>query len=200
MKQTSQFPFNLCLLTLVGITIQVFMLGGHVQGGIITNQDSLALPAELADAQIVAPPSTDKNNSRSGRVIYTAPYSNVRISSKEPKSLKYFPSATYTKKPPSTVTVAIVPVFEPSTTTTTKAATTATTTTTTTTTTRATSTSTTTSPPPSTPFADAIQQTLPEIIEIIDETEANNGDEVVTESMGGGSSREVGVTEENKSS
>jgi len=118
MKQTSVYSFGLSIA--LYITIQVSLQ--EIEGGIITNQDSLALPAELEDVQTdVASSPSAKNNSMRGRVLYTASYSNVRVSSKEPKPLKYFPSALYTKKLPNTMTTSVVPVFDSTSTTTSKA-------------------------------------------------------------------------------
>lgn len=157
----------------------------QVQGGIITDQQSLTLPKELADSIAAASDTatdTSKNGTRTARVIYTAPYSNVRISSKEPKSLKYLSiPAVISKKHIPSPTV-IVPVLRTSSTTTPEPTTTATTTTTTT------STSTTTSPPPpSSTFAAPVQEVMPDIIEILEmeEIEPSNEDEgLVTEATG----------------
>lgn len=154
----------------------------QVQGGIITNQQSLTLPKELADSIAAASETgagseTSKNETRTARVIYTAPYSNVRISSKEPKSLKYFPiPAVISKKHVPSPTV-IVPVLRTSSTTTPEPTTTATTTTTTTTTS-------TSPPPPSSTYAVPVQESVPDIIEIVEmeEIEPSNEDQgVVTE-------------------
>ncbi|CAL8130082.1 unnamed protein product [Orchesella dallaii] len=169
-KQVSQYSFSFCVTALI---FQVILQSGHIQAGIITNQDSLSLPAELAVVQSDVAPQTAKNNSASGKVIYTAPYSTVRVASEVPKSLKFLPSATYKKKPTATaVTVANVPVYESTPTT---ATTTTTTTTLRSTTTLAPQSSASTSP-----------------------AEINNGVDVVTEPVSEVVT-EVGVTEENES-
>lgn len=185
--------------------IQLFSCLCQVQGGIITNQQSLtSLPSEIADAQTTAATAVDlskgedgKNSTRSGRVTYTAPYSNVRIASKMDKALKFFPSTAVSKRPQSAaVHVPIGPVLRlSSTSTTTTPSTTSTSTTTTTT-----STTTTTTPEPipsssSTTSEQPVEETIPEIVEIMEETEPT---EVATEAVETSSGKEEEVTEQSR--
>lgn len=181
------------------LTIQLVVLFlCQVQGGIITNQESFSLPKELADSIAVASNTaneTVKNGTRTGRVIYTASYSNVRISSKEPKSLKYFPiPAVISKKHKPSPTV-IVPVLMTSehteapmaSSSTTEAISSTTPTTTSTTATTTTTTTTTTTPAP-TPGPGEVEARIPDIIEILEEIEPSKEDdegEVVTEMVSG---------------
>lgn len=205
---------GVCLLCTQLITLLVC----QVQGGIITNQQQgLGLPTDTTVDSVASPSipvsasagstnsnsdsNSGKNESRSGRVMYTASYSNVRISSKEPKdpkSLKYFPNAVMAKK--STLAAAkIVPVLQTSTTTTSTTPSAPTTTTAGTTTT----TSTTTPQPPhpeeETPRVGEVEGTLPiDIVELIEDSEPDRADagEVVTETILGSTASGNSASEE----